>query len=149
MFRLKLDPQIKNQEELKVTLENMGIIIDDNSNYLLSEILSNKNFLLGKIEDRIVKMEFENILLIESFGHEIIVQYENLQVKIKENLSMLELFLPQNLFLRVNHSTIINRKKIKHITPQLTMRFKLEMQNNSKVYVTRTYYYRFKDYFGI
>ena len=61
----------------------------------------------------------------------------------------LEKKLPDELFIRISNSVIINRNAIKRVTPALSQKFYLTLKNGDKVDVTRTYYCRFKDYYGI
>ena len=57
--------------------------------------------------------------------------------------------LDPDQFLRISNSVVIARNKVKSISPTLSMKFILTMQNGKKVDVTRSYYYIFKEYFGI
>lgn len=57
--------------------------------------------------------------------------------------------LDPDKFLRISNSVVIARDKVKKITPTLSMKFILTMIDGRNVDVTRSYYYIFKDYFGI
>jgi len=52
-------------------------------------------------------------------------------------------------FLRISNSVVISKDKVKKISTTLSMKFILTMINGKKVDVTRSYYYIFKDSFGI
>ena len=52
-------------------------------------------------------------------------------------------------FKRISQSSIIHKRNIIKISPAISMKFTLKLKNNKKVYVTRSYYYDFKDYIGL
>lgn len=64
-------------------------------------------------------------------------------------LYVLEKALPPELFVRISNSVIINRNAIRKIRPALSQKFYLTLKNGAVVDVTRTYYVRFKEYYGI
>ena len=66
-----------------------------------------------------------------------------------ERMYILEKELAGRGFIRVSNSCIVARKKIKRIKPSLTMKYVLEMTDNSLVDVTRGYYYSFKEKLGV
>ena len=52
-------------------------------------------------------------------------------------------------FLRISNSVVISRRSVVKITPTLSMKFILTMSDGKNVDVTRSYYYIFKENFGI
>jgi DNA-binding LytR/AlgR family response regulator len=94
-------------------------------------------------------MNTEKITHIESFAHDVVAHYEGGEYKLAERLRRLEEILDPNEFLRVSNSVIVSVSHIKSIKPALTQKFILTLTDGSKVDVTRTYYYIFKDFIGI
>ena len=86
---------------------------------------------------------------IESFGHEVIAHSGGGEYRINERLRRLEEMLDPKRFLRVSNSVIVAVTEIKSVRPALSQKFTLTMSDGSKVDVTRTYYYIFKEHFGI
>ena len=52
-------------------------------------------------------------------------------------------------FIKISHSAIIRKNAIKRIKSALSQKFYLTLNNGDIVDVTQTYYYKFKDYYGI
>ena len=71
------------------------------------------------------------------------------EYKITERLRRLEEILDPKEFIRISNSVIVSANHIKSIKPTLGQKFVLTMSDSSKVDVTRTYYYIFKEFFGI
>lgn len=92
---------------------------------------------------------FSDVIYIESMGKRVFVHTETKVYKTTMRLCELEKTLPEDTFVRISNSVIIGRQAIKRVTPALGQKFYLTLRNHDKVDVTRTYYYRFKDYFGI
>ena len=65
----------------------------------------------------------------------------------KDNEIIVE--LSSDDFIRISNSVIIARKSIKKIKPSLSCKYLLTLEDNSIIDVTRTYYYKFKDFFDI
>ena len=76
------------------------------------------------------------------------VHTETKAYKTTMRLCELEKTLPEDTFVRISNSVIIRRQAIKRVPPALGQKFYLTLRNHDKVDVTRTYYYRFKDYLG-
>ena len=57
--------------------------------------------------------------------------------------------LDPEAFLRISHSVVIARSKVVRIAPTLSMKFILTLRDGRTVDVTRSYYYIFKETFGI
>lgn len=51
--------------------------------------------------------------------------------------------------MRISNSVVIAKDKVTSISPTFSMKFVLTMANGQKVDVTRSYYYLFKESFGI
>jgi DNA-binding LytR/AlgR family response regulator len=144
-IKLMLDPE----DPIRKSLESMGIIDDPDSKYALIRRGGEVNYIAGKREDQQFFIDVNDICFIESMGHDIIIHASDGTYNSGERLKALEQVLPAERFLRVSNSSIVNLKKIKRIESSLLQKFILHMTNGSKVDVTRSYYYIFRERIGI
>ncbi len=150
---MKLQLAVSNEryEEIKAALTERGIEVDDNADLVLSE--SNKfvdNLLVKDIlSNERVLLPVSDIVFIETFGHTVEVHTQSKTYQAFDRLYKINNLLDPNKFLRVSNSVVIGRDKVNKIAPTLSMKFVLTMANSRKVDVTRSYYYIFKEYFGI
>ena len=146
--RLSVGEQI--YEQTKKELLEHGREIDDGSELELIERQGQTEYLNVKNEvgDRL-KIRVDEIVFIESFGRNMDVHTEKEVYRASERMYILEKELAGRGFIRVSNSCIVARKKIKRIKPSLTMKYVLEMTDNSLVDVTRGYYYSFKEKLGV
>lgn len=150
-MKIKLAVNKQRYKEVETTLTQCGLEIDDNAEFTLSENNRYLDRLLVRdtfSEERIF-LSVDDIVLIEAFGHTIEVHTKDKTYQVSDRLYKISDMLDPDKFLRISNSVIIARTKIKSISPTLSMKFILTMQNGKKVDVTRSYYYTFKEYFGI
>lgn len=150
-MKIKLAVSRQRYKEVETTLTQCGLEIDDNAEFTLSE---NNRYLdrlpvRDTISEERVFLPVDDIILIEAFGHTIEVHTLYNRYKYFDRLYKLLDMLDPDMFLRISNSVIIARGRVKSISPTLSMKFILTMQNGKKVDVTRSYYYIFKEYFGI
>ena len=151
-MKLKLAVSNERYEEIKAALSERGIEIDDNADLVLSE--NNKFidnlFVKDKITNERVVLPVAEIVFIETFGHTVEVHtWRSNTYQALDRLYKINNLLDPDQFLRVSNSVVIRRDQVKRIAPTLSMKFILTMANGRKVDVTRSYYYIFKEYFGI
>lgn len=144
-INLLLDPD----DPMRKSLESLGISNDPDSQYLLIRRGAGVKYIAGKREDQQFFIDVNDICFIESMGHDIIIHASDGTYNSGERLKALEQVLPADRFLRVSNSAIVNLKKIKCIESSLLQKFILHMTNGSKVDVTRSYYYIFRERIGI
>lgn len=150
-MKIKLDISNERYDEIKSALEERGIEIDDTADLVLSEtnsFIDNLTVREKGTNARIILL-VEDIVCIESFGHIIEVQTQEAQYQATDRLYRIVSLLDPSKFLRISNSVVIARNKVKRITPTLSSKFILTMTNGKRVDVTRSYYYIFKEYFGI
>lgn len=150
-MKIKLDISNERYDEIKFALEERGIEIDDTADLVLSESNSFTDNLIVRekgTNTRII-LSVEDIVCIESFGHEVEVQTQEALYQATDRLYRIVNLLDPAKFLRISNSVVIARNKVKRITPTLSSKFILTMANGKSVDVTRSYYYIFKEYFGI
>ncbi|MGM9661515.1 MAG: LytTR family DNA-binding domain-containing protein [Oscillospiraceae bacterium] len=138
-------------EEIKQALAAHGIETDDSAELVLSE--SGRFLDTLTVKDRAanerVLLPVEEITYIETYGHSVEVHTGDGTYQAAERLYKLAALLDPDKFLRVSNSVVIARDKVRRITPTLSMKFILTMADGGRVDVTRSYYYIFKESFGI
>lgn len=150
-MKVKLSVSQEHYEEIKATLLEHGIEIDENADLVLSESSRYIDNLIVKdlkTAERVC-LSVNEIISIEAFGHSVEVYIQDGSYQSKERLYKIENLLDPDKFLRVSNSVIIARDKIKKISPTLSMKFILTMYDGRNIVVTRSYYYIFRESFGI
>ena len=149
-MKIRLDVGEKRRREVEQALTACGIEIDDGADLTLCETVRGPERLLVRDDEtgELVPLPVDDIVYIEAFGHDMEVHTSERSYRLTERLyKLLDALGPE--FLRISNSVIIAKDKISSIAPTLSMKFVLTMQNGKKVDVTRSYYYIFKDSFGI
>ena len=150
-MKVKLIVSTERYDEIKRALTERGIEIDDNADLVLSE---NNRFPDNLIVKDVAKNErvvlpVEDIAYIETYGHTVEVHTKGETFQATDRLYKIVNQLDPEKFLRISNSVVISKSKVKQISTTLSMKFVLTMVNGKKVDVTRSYYYIFKDRFGI
>ena len=150
-MKIRLAVSEKRRQEIEEALTACGIEIDEDSDLTLSESGKSPGRLLVRdaASGELVPLPVDDIVYIEAFGHEMEVHTRQRSYRLTERLYKLLDTLGPERFLRISNSVIIAKDKISSISPTLSMKFVLTMQNGKKVDVTRSYYYIFKDSIGI
>lgn len=149
-MKIRLDVGEKRRREVEQALTACGIEIDDGADLILCETVHGPERLLVRDDEtgELVPLPVDDIVYIEAFGHDMEVHTSERSYRLTERLyKLLDALGPE--FLRISNSVIIAKDKISSIAPTLSMKFVLTMQNGKKLDVTRSYYYIFKDSFGI
>ena len=148
---IKLAVSNERYEEIKNVLLDRGITVSDSADLVLYEANRFADNLVVKGQDDTVRyvLPVSEIIIIESFGHTVEVHTKSGSYRSCERLYQLANLLDPDKFLRISNSVIIAKGKVKQITPSLSMKFSLTMENGKRVDVTRSYYYIFKEAFGI
>ena len=148
-MRIKLRLNKTTQESIQGELTEKNIEISEESKLILTEEDYIGDTLECRDEEGIVIVNTENICYMESVGHDVYVHADNMQYKTKLRIYQLEKLLPPDQFIRISNSIIIKKNSIRHIKPALSCKFYLTLINGDVVDVTRTYYYKFKEFYGI
>lgn len=148
-MRVKLRLNKQTFESVRRELEEREIEITEDASLVLTE----EGYIGDSIECRdesgIVVINTEEICYMESIGHDVYVYTCTEKYKTKYRIYQLERLLPQDRFLRISNSVIIKKNSIRHIKPALSCKFYLTLINGDVVDVTRTYFYKFKEFYGI
>lgn len=145
-IKLRLNNRI---EEIKKELMKRDIEITEDADLILTEDYYSIGKVLCENKGEKYFIDLEDIIFIESIGKEILVHTMKSTYNINSRIYKLEASLPNDLFIRISNSIIIKKDSIKSIKPSFTSKFYLTLKNDALVDVTRTYYYKFKEFYGI
>ena len=150
-MEIQLAVSNERYEELKNVLLQLGITVSDSADLVLHEVNRFVDNLIvkGQEDGSHHVVPVSEIIIIESFGHTVEVHTNRGSYKSSDRLYQLTNLLDPDKFLRISNSVIIAKDKVKQITPSLSMKFSLTMENGKRVDVTRSYYYIFKEAFRI
>ena len=148
-MKVKIISKIENVKKLEDYLIKGGFEISDDAPFTLIEENITIDNIIGRKDGSYYYISTIDVIFFESFGHEIYVETKDDRYRVKEKLYELEEILDKKDFFRINHSTIINKRSIKKITPSIGTKFRLTMVNNTILDVTRNYYYKFKEFLNI
>lgn len=151
VVKIKLEIHDDRVHEVRRALEEKGIEISEDGEYILSERMVYAQRLCVRDNDSGEKVfiDMDDILYIESYGHQMEVATSDKTYLSSDPLYQLEETLHPDLFVRISKSVIIAKKKVKEIRPSFSMKFILVMVDNRKLEVTRSYYNNFRDAFRI
>lgn len=149
-MKIRLEVSPERQDALVKELAAHGITVDNEAELVLREAAPFTALMVKDSQSgsRIL-LPPEDILLVESFGHTVEVHTDHAVYYAAEPLYQLASQLDSQQFIRISNSVIIAKSKVRSIAPTLSMKFILTMHNGQRVDVTRSYYYIFKDAFGI
>lgn len=148
-MRLKLRLNKSTIHSIQEELIKKDIEVSEEAQLILTE----DGYIGDTIECRdaegIVYVNTEDIVYIESIGHDVFVHTDKAEYKTKYRIYQLEGVLQPDRFIRISNSVIIKRNAIRHIKPALSSKFYLTLANGDVVDVTRTYFHKFKEFYGI
>lgn len=148
-MKIKLSVSEERYTELEQLLRERGFEISDDADFILQERSSGVSFLNAKQDDELFRIRTEEIVFIESFGKSVILHTMDGEYSITERLKELEVMLDADKFMRISNSVIIAKNSVKKIKPTLSAKFILTLKNGAVVDVTRSYYYKFREIYGI
>ncbi|HIQ66903.1 MAG TPA: LytTR family transcriptional regulator [Candidatus Faecousia excrementigallinarum] len=150
-MKIKLAVSRERYAEVERLLTQRGITVDADGDFVLTENNRYPDRLMvrdGDSGERVV-LPVEDIVLIEAFGHSLSVRTLGKSYGVSQRLYKILGMLEPEKFLRISNSVVIAKDKVTSISPTFSMKFVLTMANGQKVDVTRSYYYLFKESFGI
>lgn len=148
-MKIKLLVSRSRYDELAAALTACGIEIDNSSSLVLTESNKYVDFIMGKQNDIFSPIATDDIVFIETFKNDVVLHTTSEQYHITERLIRLEGILDPSRFLRISNSVIVATKQIKKIKPTFSSKYILTMSDGSEVDVTRSYFSRFRDFFGL
>lgn len=150
-MKIKLAVSRERYAEVERLLTQRGITVDADGDFVLTENNRYPDRLMvrdGDSGERVI-LPVEDIVLIEAFGHSLAVRTLGKSYEVSQRLYKILGMLEPEKFLRISNSVVIAKDKVTSISPTFSMKFILTMANGQKVDVTRSYYYLFKESFGI
>lgn len=150
-MKVKLLCNKEMYEKYKSRLENEKFeFTDEDFDLIVVDPNFRKTELVGKNERGEYEfISYNDIVFVESFGHEIIAHKAQCDLIVKEKLYEIEGMFKDKGFIRIHRSYVINKAFIKTIKPTFNTKFIITMKNGSVIEVSRSYYYIFKDSIGI
>ena len=148
-MRIKLRLNKSTKESIQDELKKKDIEITEDAQLILTEEDYVGDTLECRDEEGIVFLQTENICYMESVGHDVYVYADHRKYRTYYRIYQLEKLLPADRFIRISNSIIIKKDSIRYIKPAMSCKFYLTLTNGDIVDVTRTYYYRFKEFYGI
>lgn len=148
-MRLRLRLNRDTEEQVKEELKKREIEISEDASLILTEENYYDKRIFCKDEQGTAIVSLNKICHIESLGHDVYVYTMDKKFKTELRIYQLASLLPPEQFIRISNSVIIQRNSINHIRPGLSCKFFLTLKNGAQVDVTRTYYYKFKEFYGI
>jgi len=137
----------KNYKSVNALIDKSDFDLSDEAEVIIIDSNDEPINLIGYDNNCMLKLNSNDILLIESYNNNIYAKTKSVSVQIKSKLYEVELLLSQKGFIRVNKSQIINLKTIVRIKPMLNYRIKVHLEDNFIVFVSRKYYHSFIEKF--
>ena len=147
-MKIKIDDSIPNIEEIKSMLVSAGFVVSDDASLIVTSSEAPIYIRVINKWNDIISLPVKEIVSIESLGKDNYVYTMNDEYIVRDTLENLVNKLGNN-YLRISKSTIIEKNSIKRIGPSIQMKYKIILINGRVSYVTRNYYYSFKEYFGL
>jgi DNA-binding LytR/AlgR family response regulator len=148
-LKIKIEVSKEKYKEIEEKLLSLGIEIDDDADFILTEKNHFSDYISCRKNEDICHVLVSDIIYIESMGHDIYLHTIDETYRVRNRLWQLEKSLNPDCFLRISNSVIVAKNKVKKIRAALSQKFILTLENGSNVDVTRSYYYIFKNEFGI
>lgn len=170
MFKIKFDPagkekirqtlKIEETPDYKIVLcrnvaeceeGKINLVFDLNQIDGLHEWLerykkATGGVLSGKTSRGEVKVRFDQVFTIESFGNDVFAYTDKAEISLSAKLYQLEEELIQAGFFRISKSVIVNVARIEAIASGFNGKLTLIMDNKKKIEVNRSYTKSFKEY---
>lgn len=146
-MKVKLICRDEAYKKAKVMFEENGYQIDDEYDFLYLERDHQQSKLVCQDYNGCkVICSIDEIKLIESDSYKNRVILKDGDVLLtNENLSYFESEVFLMKLIRVNKSQIVGVSSIRKLSPQLNSRVKLTLNDNTKIFVTRTYVKKFRE----
>ena len=146
---IKLSVSEEHYTQLEQLLISLGFTISDDADFILQERARGISFLNARRGGEVCRIRTEEIVCIESFGKAVVLRTMDGEYEISERLKELEALLDADKFMRISNSVIIAKNSVAKIKPTFSTKFILTLKNGVSVDVTRSYYYKFREAYGI
>ena len=143
--KIRLEVCAERYDDVADELEARGIEISDDADLILCESGAYLDFLRVRRDGETYHLPVDEVIMIESFGHEVLVHAHSGQYRTTERLRRLEVMLEPSQFIRISNSVMIAKREIRHIRAMLSSKYIVTMSDGSQADVTRTYYAAFRE----
>ncbi|MFA5833710.1 MAG: LytTR family DNA-binding domain-containing protein [Bacteroidota bacterium] len=123
-----------SQTQSEVTTEQIKTLLDS-----MKQTPSKLDRLIVKTNGRIIFLRIEEIDWMEAAGNYVKLHVGNEAHLVRETMNSLEEKLHPQKFIRIHRSTMINVEKIKELQPYFNGEYKVVLQNNTQVILSRGY----------
>lgn len=138
-----------NEERLRITLSKVQRSLEKDIQQTKGIPIDHNQKIALAIDDRIVLLQGEDIVYIESAGGKCTVKTKTQTYEVKDTLINIEKKLPPQQFIRVHRSFVVNVNHINEIHPWFNSTYNLVMKDFSRVPVSRSYVKELKHFFAI
>lgn len=123
--------------------------MNDKISKAIAYIENTETYLVGKHDEKRFKIQYEDILYIETVDKKSFLYTKNNVYTLPEKLYQLEENLQFADFIRISKSMILNIDKIQSIYPTISGRFEAELENSERVSISRSYVSKLKVKLGL
>lgn len=127
----------------EVTTEQIKTLLDS-----IKQSHPSLDRLIVKTNGRIIFLKIEDIDWMEAAGNYVNLHVGNESHLVRETMNNIEKQLNPQKFIRIHRSTIININKIKELQPYFNGEYKVVLQNNTHVILSRGYRENFTSVLG-
>lgn len=139
-MKVKLICKKENFLTYKNLFESIGVEITENATHIFKELdVEYRNITALDFDGNTVLIEYDDVYLIESYGKIVEVKTFSKTFRIKKKLYQVQSLVEEFGFVKINKSQIIAVSKILKVSPQLNSRLRVDLKNNERVYVSRTF----------
>ncbi len=134
---------LQSTVEMETTKEQINVLLNS-----IQQRSAKLERLIVKTNGRIIFLRIEEIDWMEAAGNYVKLHVGNESHLIRETMNGLEQQLNPQKFIRIHRSTIINIDKIKELEPYFNGDYKVILDNNIHVILSRTYRENFTKLLG-
>jgi DNA-binding LytR/AlgR family response regulator len=138
----------KNKIEKDLRNGDFEFVLNE-ADFQMSSVNKESVSLIGKRDSKFFILLHSDIMIAESFDHDIVCYTKDGRYTVDEKLYEIHGLFEAYGFVRIHKSYVINKKHIDSIIPELNRKFTLIMANGMKVEVSRRYFIDFKEAIGM
>jgi len=131
-----------DENRVEIHYKNKNRQVDKIINYIRE---SSNATIIGVIDDHEIVVSQEQLYYFESIDKKCFAYASDEIYQIKSTLTELEMILEDEMFARVNKSTILNISKVQSIKSDLNMKTVALLYNGEKTIISRHYQKAFKE----
>lgn len=138
-------PELGEEDKIIVRCHNL----DDKIMELLYTLKSETVFLIGYVDNKIVKLFPKDIYYFESVDNKVFAYTDSAVYEVRKKLYEIEEEFSYIDLIRISKSVIVNLSKISYLKPNFNGRFEAILKNKEKVIISRQYVAKLKQKLGI